>query len=220
MPHAFADDGQRDVHGVGNACPRVSGTVEGEFARQLKPTSNVVQHAVHHTLTLTVLASLTAVTTLDDGQQVIGIGRWVAVNDFLYLRLHAHGQLLPGLVSAVGQYATLDVSWSQVGNVNERHASGVEGKQEDVTCKGLCRRQPVHIVDTLDDVERDGPFAGFPDAGIYPGKGFPVDDKPFCHGAVVDGAQHAQIERGAVAGNTPGTQVTFVVTHERPVNVA
>ena len=170
-------------------------------------------------MALAVLAALTTVAALDDGEQIVGIGRGMAVYDFLHLLFPAHVESLSGLVSAVGEDASGDVGRLEVGHVDISHASGVEGEEKEVAGKFFVARQVAELPDVLDVGKGDGAFPGLGNAGIDLGEGLLVGCVLVVDGPVVDGVQHAHIEGGGVAGQPIGFQVALVVDNQLLVDV-
>ena len=131
VAHAFADDGEGDALALGDAGPGVAGHVEGERNLQSGQPCDFLQLTVRAGDGVPVLVPVVGVG--EDGQQ-IGIGGrgGVFVDEVLHACFPFDAQLLAGFVPAVDENVVLQIFLAQVGHVDERHAAGVERKEEDV----------------------------------------------------------------------------------------
>ena len=77
----------------------------------------------------------------------------------------------------------------------------------------------VELSDAFHGIEGDGPFAGSFHAGEYVGEGVVLRGESFPNGAVVEGAQVAQVEGGGVGVQALSFQVVFVAVDEVGVEV-
>ena len=77
----------------------------------------------------------------------------------------------------------------------------------------------VELSDAFHGIEGDGPFAGSFHAGECVGEGVVLRGESFSDGAVVEGAQVAQVEGGGVGVQALSFQVVFVAVDEVGVEV-
>ena len=77
----------------------------------------------------------------------------------------------------------------------------------------------VELSDAFHGIEGDGPFAGSFHAGEYVGEGVVLRGESFPNGAVVEGAQVAQVEGGGIGVQALSFQVVFVAVDEVGVEV-
>ena len=78
----------------------------------------------------------------EDGEDEVGIGAGIAVDDGLHARLDPDHDALSRLVALIGNHAAADVRPAQVGGIDEGHALGIEAEQEDVAGQGQRRVLP------------------------------------------------------------------------------
>ena len=67
VPHAFADDGDGNVHVTGNACSVMSGDISGERHLQAYHAADSLQRTVYVLLHTLILAVFRPVSLTDDG---------------------------------------------------------------------------------------------------------------------------------------------------------
>ena len=215
VSHAFADDGQWYVFASGDACPGVSADVHGEGYGQAQTVADGLQMAVDAVCGIDVLAArLHFAGRTDDGQQVGRMGVVVAMDDFLHTFFPLDEELLTGFASAIRQHASAEVFLPQIGDVDKRHAAGVEGEEEHVAGKGECGRVgEVHLPDAPDGLERNGSLHGLVHTGIDVPEGVALHGQVLLYCAVVDGSEYSHVERSGVGPHAVAPQIGLVGLH-------
>lgn len=120
MPHALADDRERDALVSGNACPGVSRHIHGERQGETDASSEVFQMPVDQGQGVVALPGNVLCRFPDDGEQVGRIvGRGVSDGNPLHARFPAHGQGLSGFSASVGENPVFQVFFLQKCDIHE-----------------------------------------------------------------------------------------------------
>ena len=122
--------------------------------------------------------------------------------------------LLSRLLTKIDKIVALQVGLLQIGDVYQRHATGVETEEEYVARQGSegIRGQFGRLY-LLQLLGIDSSLHGFGYAGIDSGEWMVLWRKSLFHRLIVDGAQVAHIERGGVGAKTLFFQIGLITEH-------
>ena len=135
----------------------------------------------------------------------------ITVYNSLHTKLPLDRQALSRLSTTVGQYAITQIGLFQVGNVNERHAPGVETKQEDVASKHKRRSSlQIQIFQCLYCFDGNSPFDGFINSRIDMAERIVLHSQTFLYSPIVSRPQNAHIKRNSVLTYPPFLQPCLV----------
>lgn len=109
VPHRFADDWKRDVLTMGYGSPTVTRHVGGQRNCQSQLFAQLPQLVVDQMSRILVLPSCIYFHVPDNRQQIGSACDVVFVDDVLHGLLPFNGELLPGFLSAIGEYSVLKV---------------------------------------------------------------------------------------------------------------
>lgn len=108
----------------------------------------------------------------------------------------------------------------QVGHVHERHPAQVETQQEHVPgIVHLRAGRQLHVADSPERIERQGPFRGLGDAGVDVFERMPLRAETLLHGPVVHRPQDAEVEGRGVFAHARHFEMQFIRDHDLRVDL-
>ena len=132
VSHRFADGCYRYILALGNTCPRVTRYIRCEFGGQAQLLAQFLQVMVDEVYPVLILTLLVNAGKSDEGKEIRGVVFMIFIHQFLHTGFPMDSYLLSRLLTAIDKIVALQVGLLQIGDVYQRHATGVETKEEDV----------------------------------------------------------------------------------------
>ncbi len=221
MPHAVTYHADGDVLLLGDGSPGVAGTVHRYFHRHADALGELLQSLVHPTLAVVILfPDIGNHVLVNNAQQMLAVERRVAVCNLLHTGSPCYPQFFTRLLPLIYELSVLDASFFKKGDIYERHASGVETEEEEVS------RQCFFLSDGrsrdyLMDVFRcKCSFGSRSILGERVGEGFTVFQPILLQSFVVDSSESLHVKRDSVQRETALSQITLVIFHDEAVELA
>ena len=221
MPHAVTYHADGNVLLLGDGSPGVTGAVHRYFHRHADAPGKLLQCLVHPTLAVVILfPDIGDYVLVYDAQQMLAIERRVAVCNLLHTGAPCYPQFFARLLPLIYELPVLKASFFKKGDVNERHASGVETEEEEISRQrfllsdGRCRDYLMDVFCCKCSFGSRGVL------GERVGEGFSVFQPILLQGFVVDSSETLHVKRDSVQCETALSQITLVIFHDEAVELA
>ena len=93
---------------------------------------NLVDNLIDEVYPVLILTLLVNTRTSDEGEEIRGIHFLIFIHQFLHTGFPMDSDLLSRLLTKIDKIVALQVGLLQIGDVYQRHATGVETIEEDV----------------------------------------------------------------------------------------
>jgi hypothetical protein len=134
VPHAVTYHADGNVLLLGDGSPGVAGTVHRYFHRYADTPGELLQSLVHPTLAVVILfPDIGDYILVNNAQQMLAVEGRVAVCNLLHAGAPCHPQFFTRFLSLVYKLPVLDTSLFKKGDIYERHASGIETEEEEIS---------------------------------------------------------------------------------------
>ena len=221
MPHAVTYHADGNVLLLGDGSPGVTGAVHRYFHLHADAPGKLLQCLVHPTLAVVILfPDIGDYILVNNAQQMLAVEGRVAVCNLLHTGAPCYSQFFTRFLSPVYKLPVLDASLFKKGDIYERHASGIETEEEEISRQrfllgdGCCS-------DYLMDVFRcKCSFGSRGVLGERVGEGFAVFQPILLQGFVVDSSETLHVKRDGVQRKTVLSQITLVIFHDEAVELA
>ena len=221
MPHAVTYHADGNVLLLGDGSPGVAGAVHRYFHRHADAPGKLLQCLVHPTLAVVILfPDIGDYILVNNAQQMLAVKGRVAVCNLLHTGTPCYPQFFARLLPLIYELPVLKASFFKKGNIDKRHASGVETEEEEISRQrfllgdGCCS-------DYLMDVFRcKCSFCSRGVLGERVGEGFAVFQPILLQGFVVDSSESLHVKRDGVQRETALSEIALVIFHDEAVELA
>ena len=110
--------------------------IGGEFGGHTQLLAQFLQVMIDEVYPVLILTFLVNAGTSDEGEEIRGIHFLIFIYQFLHTGFPMDSDLLSRLLTKIDKIVALQVGLLQIGDVYQRHATGVETKEEDVARQG------------------------------------------------------------------------------------
>ena len=110
--------------------------IGGEFGGHTQLLAQFLQVMIDEVYPVLILMFLVNAGTSDEGEEIGGVVFMIFIHQFLHTGYPMDSDLLSRLLTKIDKIVALQVGLLQIGDVYQRHATGVETKEEDVARQG------------------------------------------------------------------------------------
>ena len=221
MPHTVTYHADGDVLLLGDGSPGVTGAIHRYFHRHADALGELLQSLVHPTLAIMVLfPDIGDYVLVNNAQQMLAVERRMAICNLLHTGSPCYPQFFTRFLSLVYELSVLDAFFFKKGNIDKRHASGVETEEEEVSRQCFFLGDGRSRDNLMDVFRCKCSFGSRSILGERVGEGFAVFQPILLQSFVVDSSESLHVKGDSVQCETALSQITLVIFHDEAVELA